>query len=97
MIRHVVMWSFKPGTEKEQNEFLTGLAALKGQIEVIRECTVARNCNPKEDYDAILIADFDSMEDLEEKRLLFNGLEGIICQNRYSKIVSSSRIAPNAW
>ncbi len=64
MIRHVVMWSFRPGTEKEQNEFLTGLAALKGKIEVIRECTVARNCNPKEDYDAILIADFDSMEDL---------------------------------
>ena len=64
MIRHVVMWSFKPGTEKEQNEFLTGLSALKGEIEVIRECTVARNCNPKEEYDAILIADFDSMEDL---------------------------------
>lgn len=64
MIRHVVMWSFKPDTEAEQERFLSGLAALKGEIEVIRECTVARNCNPKEEYDAILIADFDSMEDL---------------------------------
>ena len=30
MIKHVVMWKFKPGTEKEMNEFLSGLKGLYG-------------------------------------------------------------------
>ena len=64
MIRHVVMWSFRPGTEAEQERFLTGLAALDGVIPEIRSSTVARCCNPNEKYDAILIADFDDMDAL---------------------------------
>ena len=32
MIRHIVMWKFRPGTEKEQEEFLTGLRNLQGVI-----------------------------------------------------------------
>ena len=32
MIRHIVMWKFRPGTEAEQREFLTGLQGLYGVI-----------------------------------------------------------------
>lgn len=28
MIRHVVMWKFKPGTREEMEQFLTGLQGL---------------------------------------------------------------------
>ena len=29
MIRHIVLWKFRPGTEAEREQFLTGLAALQ--------------------------------------------------------------------
>ena len=32
MIKHIVMWKFKPGKEAEMNEFLDGLRALFGVI-----------------------------------------------------------------
>ena len=32
MIKHVVMWKFKPGTEKEMHEFISGLRDLYGVI-----------------------------------------------------------------
>ena len=32
MIRHIVLWKFRPGTEAEREQFLTGLAALQGVI-----------------------------------------------------------------
>ena len=39
MIRHIVMWKFREGTEEKANEFLTKLAALDG---VIPRATSAR-------------------------------------------------------
>ncbi|MCI8331772.1 MAG: Dabb family protein [Clostridiales bacterium] len=65
MVRHVVMWKFKEGTEKEAERFLTGLAALDGVIGEIRFSQVGRNENPENDYDAVLIADFDDFDALE--------------------------------
>ena len=41
MIRHIVMWKFRPGTEAEQEQ----LGA--------------------DNYDAVLVSEFDSLEDLE--------------------------------
>lgn len=64
MIKHIVMWKFKPGTEKEMNEFLTGLKGLYGVIPQIREQEVGVNCL-EGNYDAVLISVFDSMADLE--------------------------------
>ena len=64
MIRHVVMWKFKPGTETEQKEFLDGLRSLYGVIPQIRSQEVGENTAPG-NYDAVLISTFDSMEDLE--------------------------------
>ena len=64
MIRHIVMWKFRPGTEAEQEKFLTGLRGLYGVIPQIREQEVGVNRGPG-NYDAVLVSVFASMEDLE--------------------------------
>lgn len=64
MIKHVVMWKFKEGTEKERNEFLSGLRALYGVIPQIRSQEVGVNCLAG-NYDAVLISTFDSPADLD--------------------------------
>lgn len=64
MIKHIVMWKFKPGTEKEMNEFITGLRGLYGVIPQIREQEVGVNL-VSGNYDAVLVSAFDSLEDLE--------------------------------
>lgn len=66
MIKHIVMWKFKEGKEKEMHEFLDGLKALDGQIEEIVNMEIGININPKNNYDAILISKFKTMEDLEK-------------------------------
>ena len=64
MIRHIVMWKFRPGTEAEQEEFVTRLRGLYGVIPQIREQQVGVNCVDG-NYDAVLISLFDSLADLE--------------------------------
>lgn len=64
MIRHIVMWKFREGTEAQQQEFLTRLAGLYGVIPQIKASTVARNVGPDGNYDAVLVSDFDSMDDV---------------------------------
>ena len=63
MIKHVVMWKFRPGTEAEQARFLEGLKGLYGVIPQIREQEIGVN-QAEGNYDAVLISLFDSMEDL---------------------------------
>ena len=64
MIQHIVMWKFKPGTEREQKEFLDGLRGLYGVIPQIRAQEVGVNVAPG-NYDAVLLSTFDSLADLE--------------------------------
>ena len=64
MIRHIVMWKFRPGTEKEQEEFLTGLRNLQGVIPQLLKSEVAVNVAPG-NYDAVLVSEFASLEDLD--------------------------------
>lgn len=64
MIRHIVMWKFREGTEAQQEEFLSRLAGLYGVIPQIKASTVSRNVGPEGNCDAVLISDFDSMEDV---------------------------------
>ena len=64
MIRHMVFWKFRAGTEKEQERFLSGLAALYGVIPALKRCEVLRDVAGGENWDAALIAEFDSMETL---------------------------------
>ena len=63
MIRHIVLWKFRPGTEAERDLFLTGLQGLYGAIPELKSCQVLRGMEGS-DYDAVLISDFDSLEDL---------------------------------
>ena len=64
MIRHIVMWKFRPGTEREQEQFLAGLRALQGVVPQLRKSEVAVNVAPG-NYDAVLVSEFNSLEDLE--------------------------------
>lgn len=64
MIRHIVMWKFRPGTEAEQEKFLEQLQALQGVIPQLVNSEVARNVAPG-NYDAVLLSEFRSLEDLE--------------------------------
>lgn len=64
MIRHIVMWKFRPGTETEQNHFFEGLRGLQGVIPQLLRCEVAVNVG-KGNYDAVLVSDFESLADLE--------------------------------
>lgn len=64
MIRHIVMWKFRPGTEAEQEQFLDGLRGLQGVIPQLKASRVARGVGT-DNYDAVLVSDFDSLEDLE--------------------------------
>ena len=64
MIRHIVMWKFRPGTGKEQTEFLTGLRGLQGVIPELLRSEVAVNVG-QGNYDAVLVSEFESLETLE--------------------------------
>ncbi len=63
MIRHIVMWKFRPGTEAEQEQFLNGLRGLQGVIPQLLRSEVAKNVGT-DNYDAVLVSDFASLEDL---------------------------------
>lgn len=64
MIRHIVMWKFRPGTESEQQRFLEGLRGLQGVIPQLLRSEVAVNVG-KGNYDAVLVSDFADLEALE--------------------------------
>ena len=64
MVKHIVMWKFMPGKQKEAREFLDKLQGLYGQIEVLRSAEVAMNEADGNDCDAVLIATFDTYADL---------------------------------
>ena len=64
MIRHIVMWKFRPGTEAEQAAFLEGLRGLQGVIPQLLRSEVAVNVG-QGNYDAVLVSEFESMEALE--------------------------------
>ena len=85
MLRHIVMWKFRPGTEAERDLFLTGLQGLYGQIPELKRCQVLRGMEGS-NYDAALIADVADREALERyladprhqiqhpgRRLLYHG------------------------
>lgn len=64
MIRHIVMWKFRPGTDVEQAQFLEGLRGLQGVIPQLLKFEVAVNVG-EGNYDAVLVSEFESLEALE--------------------------------
>ena len=65
MIKHIVMWKFRENQEETMNQFLQGLNGLKDIIPEIKSMETGVNINPKNEYDAILISEFETMKDLE--------------------------------
>ena len=65
MIRHIVMWKFRPGTEAEQKQFLDGLRSLQGVIPQLLKSEVAVNVG-EGNYDAVLVSEFESLEALDQ-------------------------------
>ena len=66
MIKHVVIWKFKEIEEENMKKFLDGLNSLKAIIPEIKYMETGININPKNQYNAILISEFETMEDLEK-------------------------------
>ena len=64
MIKHVVMWKFKPGTNEQMNKFLQALKDLDGKIDVLRSMEIGVNQGSDDNCDAVLITTFDSLEEL---------------------------------
>ena len=64
MIRHIVMWKFRPGTEEQQKQFLEGLKNLQGVVPQLLKSEVAVNVG-QGNYDAVLVSEFESLEALE--------------------------------
>lgn len=64
MIRHIVLWKFRPGTEREQAAFLEGLRGLQGVIPQLLSSQVAVNVG-EDGYDAVLVSEFATLADLE--------------------------------
>lgn len=65
MIRHVIMWKFRPDEEENMHKFLSGLQALDGVIPEILRMEIGVNCKDGNNYDACLIADFADFDALE--------------------------------
>ena len=65
MIKHIVMWKFKENEEENMKKFLNGLNSLKKIIPEIKYMETGININPKNEFDAILISEFETFDDLE--------------------------------
>ena len=70
MIKHIVLWKFKENTENEREVFLERLLALNGVIPEIKNAEIKRNVNMNGDnYDAMLISTFDTIENMEKYKV----------------------------
>lgn len=67
MVKHIVMFKLS-GTEAERRSvataFKNALDALPGKIDVLRSIEVGINDNPAEQWDVVLTATVDTMEDV---------------------------------
>ena len=59
MLRHVVMWSFREGCDKQVEEFLTALAGLRGVIPEILDMEIGRSAVAGNSHGAVLRVDFE--------------------------------------
>lgn len=67
MIKHIVMWKFKEGEKENMLLFRDKLLALSNEIDEIKSIEVGINMNkPEKNYDAVLISEFESLEDLDK-------------------------------
>ena len=84
MLRHIVMWKFRPGTEAERDLFLTGLQGLYGVIPELKSCRVLRGMEGS-DYDAVLISEFENREALERYKTIPGTRRSPRCANPFGR------------
>lgn len=70
MVKHVVMFKFKPEVEAENRcryaiEFKRGIEQLPAVIDCIRMVRVGVNMNENEKWDICLESEFDSLDDVK--------------------------------
>lgn len=65
MLKHIVMWKFKPDCEALVDVFLNGLRELYGQIESLKSLEIGENEFTESDFDAVLIAEFEDVAGLD--------------------------------
>lgn len=64
MIKHIVIWQFNENEEENMYKLFDKLKGLVGVIPELKSLETHVNINPANDNDAILITEFDSLEDL---------------------------------
>ena len=67
MVKHIVAFKLKGSAEERRKyaaDFKQALDALPEQIDVLRSIEVGLNDNPAEDWDIVLTACVDKMEDV---------------------------------
>ncbi|WP_285114417.1 Dabb family protein [Leifsonia sp. fls2-241-R2A-40a] len=68
-IRHVVSWKLATADESERAEqaarIKSGLESLPAVIPQLRSLEVGVTVVPGDDFDVVLISDFDSLEDIQ--------------------------------
>ncbi|KAL0218042.1 hypothetical protein RCL1_008890 [Eukaryota sp. TZLM3-RCL] len=66
MIKHVVMFKLKEGTEENKNKLRDVILSMQGKIEVLRHLEVGSNVVPSaRAYDVVLVSHFDNLDDLQ--------------------------------
>lgn len=68
MVKHIVIFKFKGTPEERQNiskNFASALIQLPEQIEELKSIEVGLNINPEEDWDLVLTAIADSLDDIK--------------------------------
>lgn len=68
MVKHIVTFKFKGDDNKRRQvaeEFKAALLSLPEQIDVLRSMEVGINENPNEQWNLVLIAVVDKMEDVD--------------------------------
>ena len=65
MIKHIVMWKFRAEETQRKHQFLNGLAKLYGVIPEIKSMEIKEDIAGGSNYDAVLVATFDSLETLK--------------------------------
>ena len=68
MVKHIVTFKFKGTTEERQTlakNFAGALIQLPEQIDVLKSIEVGLNINPEEDWDLVLTAIANSLDDIK--------------------------------
>ncbi len=84
MVKHIVMWRFKKDCQEQAQEFLNGMRGLYGKIPQIQSLEIGINVNQTNDFDAVLVSEFASMDDFEifkkDPRHVAIGKIGVQCR-----------------